>query len=892
MLFSRAKWTEEGEKPTGYFLKLQSRGRDDSTIRKLIDDDGNEITGNAAILQACTRHFTKLYATTRDSASAAKLEQFFADLHIPKLTNGERDSCEGPISNDECLAALKSMANDKAPGPSGFTKEFIITFWDVLGSLIVSYANSAYERGEFFITQRRGYIALLPKKGDQRMLSNKRPIVLLDILYKIVAKVLARRLSNVIDKLIATEQTGFLRGRNISDNLRLTSDVMFYCKEKELPGILMNLDYAAAFDSVEHDFLFRALEAFNFGPSFVRWIRILYEKSELAILNNGLSSEWIHPSRAVRQGCPISGLLFVLAVETFADKLRNCNEVAGILINRMEIKISQYADDTTIFVRDEQSARRALCLLDAFGQVSGLRLNMSKTDFVWLGCNRMSQEPICGKACTNQFKSLGVIFSPIENCFENNIYPKIRKMRSTMNMWKERDLSLKGRITLVKMLMASQYTYLASAYCISKEVCRDIDRELSAFLWRNRPPKVKRSVLCQPIAQGGLNAMDFTSHISALRLTWCRRMLRSTYSPWRVLLQNAVGKLRLEDLLCTDFDVKKLAALGIPPFYISALKEYEAVQTKDVCNTPQAVYNQRLWHNKHIKIDGKSIFLAELYQREIKCVGDLAVQGALMSHSQLEVKYPGTQISLYKYQSLVHAIPREWKAIMKQDASSNLLPDNRTTDPEIRMADESIVQLKSASCRILYQALLPKATKPRSQTKWAEENFRFSTDKWSQIQMLPYKSCSSTKLQTLQYRIINRFIPTRKFLYTRKIIDSPLCDACAQQDSINHFLVDCAGVQRLWHSIARMLRRVSSNRFRVCAEHIIFGCVDAPRLVNYVILLGKEFIIAKKLRGDGELSIVEFKARLKKQYHVDRLIATKKDRLVEFHHEWDDMMIT
>ena len=94
-------------------------------------------------------------------------------------------------------------------------------------------------------------------------------------------------------------------------------------------------------------------------------------------------------------------------------------------------------------------------------------------------------------------------------------------------------------------------------------------------------------------------------------------------------------------------------------------------------------------------------------------------------------------------------------------------------------------------------------------------------------------------------------------------------------------------MQAMWQDIANLLRGASGDRFRVCAEHIIFGCVDAPRLVNYVTLLGKEFIIAKKLKGDSELTIREFKARLMKQYHIDRLIASRKDKLAEFHQEWD-----
>ena len=118
------------------------------------------------------------------------------------------------------MSALKAMAAGKVPGPSGFTKEFFLKFWEHIGPLIVSYINQAHGKGLFFPTQRRGFISLLPKKGDQRYLKNKRPIVLLDVIYKIVAKVIAMRLECIVSRLVSSDQTGFLKGRYIGDNLR------------------------------------------------------------------------------------------------------------------------------------------------------------------------------------------------------------------------------------------------------------------------------------------------------------------------------------------------------------------------------------------------------------------------------------------------------------------------------------------------------------------------------------------------------------------------------------------------------------------------------------------------------------------------------------------------
>ena len=236
---------------------------------------------------------------------------------------------------------------------------------------------------------------LIPKSGNQKALKNKRPICLLDIIYKIIAKVLATRLSVVANKLIHSDQTGFIKGRHIQDNLRIIQDVINYSNTDDLGGILMALDFKSAFNSVEHNFIWYALRCFGFGDSFIRWTKLLYNGSMLAVLNNGYTSEWFEPKRGIMQGCPISGMLFNLAVELLAIKIRQMPSIRGVKINDIEVKISQYADDATVFVNDENSAEELVKQLKLFGEVSGLELNVSKSKLMWIGTDRHKRESVC-----------------------------------------------------------------------------------------------------------------------------------------------------------------------------------------------------------------------------------------------------------------------------------------------------------------------------------------------------------------------------------------------------------------------------------------------------------------------------------------------------------------
>ena len=187
------------------------------------------------------------------------LRLFELNENDPRLSDEDSLSCEGPVTNGECKFALSKMARNKAAGISGFSAEFFAFFWEQIGDLIVDYINDAKEKKELFITHRRGILTLIPKAGDQKLLVNKRPICLLDILYKLIAKIMVNRMSRVTDKLINRSQTGFIKGRYIGENVRLISDIIEYCKMDNSNGIVLSVDYRNAFDTLEHNFMWFTL---------------------------------------------------------------------------------------------------------------------------------------------------------------------------------------------------------------------------------------------------------------------------------------------------------------------------------------------------------------------------------------------------------------------------------------------------------------------------------------------------------------------------------------------------------------------------------------------------------------------------------------------------------
>ena len=237
------------------------------------------------------------------------------------LSDLDQLGCEGEVSFNECELAVKNMRKNKSPGLDGICIEFYQKFWPLLGNLLVDVFNQCYHDGRLTDSQRISVITLIHKKDDKDEIGNYRPISLTNVDYRILAFVLANRLQKVMAKIVNEDQTAYMRGRYMGYNIRLVSDTIDYDILNK-SGILLTIDFKKAFDSLEWNFMLKILQTFNFGPSFINWIKTIYNSPEACIKNNGHISEVFQISCGIRQGCPVSALLYVLSVEVLATKIR------------------------------------------------------------------------------------------------------------------------------------------------------------------------------------------------------------------------------------------------------------------------------------------------------------------------------------------------------------------------------------------------------------------------------------------------------------------------------------------------------------------------------------------------------------------------------------------
>ena len=266
------------------------------------------------------------------------------------------------------------MNKNKSPGSDGITTEFYKLYWNDIKTYLINSFNYSLLYGNLTDFQKQGIITLIPKSLKELcFLENWRPISLLNVDYKIATKAIANRMKLILPSIISHQQTGFIKGRYIGENIRLLFDVLEYINEQELSSLLFFSDFEKAFDSVDHSFMIKCLKHFNFGDTFIKWINLFYNNSTSCTINNGHLSQYFSIERGVRQGCPLSPYLFIVCIELLSHEISHNVNIKGIQYKEHEIKNTLFADDAT-FITDgsEKSFTTLIDVLDNYSHISGL----------------------------------------------------------------------------------------------------------------------------------------------------------------------------------------------------------------------------------------------------------------------------------------------------------------------------------------------------------------------------------------------------------------------------------------------------------------------------------------------------------------------------------------
>ena len=260
----------------------------------------------------------------------------------------------------------------------------------------------------------------------------------------------------------------------------------------------------------------------------------MYTNISSCVTNNGWTSQYFDVNRGVRQGCPLSPYLFILAAETLAINIRQNSKIKGVKIGDKEFKIKLYADDTQIVtIFDSESMKEIGLTFDKFSKISGLTVNYSKSNILRIGALKNSQDKLPTEqnfVWTNgPLNILGIkITSDGKNLTSINLTPVISKMNNIIKIWSKRKFTLFGKITIINSLLSSQLVYKLSVLpSPTKKELKDIDKMLLNYLWNNKPPKISKSILLAQTCKGGIQMVDISTKNNSLKISWIKRILNS-----------------------------------------------------------------------------------------------------------------------------------------------------------------------------------------------------------------------------------------------------------------------------------------------------------------------------------------------------------------------------
>jgi len=356
---------------------------------------------------------------------------------------------------------------------------------------------------------------------------------------------MANRLAPLLPSLISTNQSAFVRGRKIHDNFLLVQQIVKSLHKKKEAHILLKLDISKAFDFVSWSFLVEILRRVGFGQRWLDLICLILSTASTQVLVNGVPGDTIFHHRGLRQGDPLSPMLFILVMDVLNSLVQFATSeglLQPLAVQQARHRVSVYADDVVIFLRpcnlDLNVIRH---LLDMFGHVSGLRTNLSKSSVSPIHC---SDEELSLTAnilsCTIKAFPCTYLGLPltIGKPTKEVLLPLVDRVADYLPGWKASLMNRAGRLVMVKVVLTTAPIYHLIAMDLPKWFFKAINKKRRGFLWKGHDQANGGNCLVawekvqRPLKYGGLGVHNLEFFGWALRIRWLWDQKTNPDRPW------------------------------------------------------------------------------------------------------------------------------------------------------------------------------------------------------------------------------------------------------------------------------------------------------------------------------------------------------------------------
>lgn len=437
-------------------------------------------------------------------------------------------------------------------------------------------------------------------------------------------------------------------------------------------------------------------------------------------------------------------------------------------------------------------------------------------------------------------------------------------MRTVCNLWANRSISLKGRITVFNSLIFSLLQYPCLSTVTPTRAVLEVKKLAAQFIWENKRSKVAYNSMIQRIKDGGLQLMDLKAKIEANLLTWVVRISRCPNSSAGETIKRILEEDDIATIFASKFDpLQSMTAQS--PFYMEILRVWALYHNKPP-HDENEVRSEILWNNTHVPLTSE-LFppgLRQAWKRAgVLRVKDLChpSEDRLLSHQEIEDRY-GIQCNFLQALTFRLTIPHLWRHLLSANFSGGTGIGNKYN----MVIGQSTLDAMNTSPKEWYRGIVREACPPFScRDSWIRDLNNPSllqNNTWQGIFSLPFKTSSETKLQSFAFKMVNRLTPCGRYLHKIKTRNSPLCEVCGKEDSLLHFFLLCTPVQAFWEALSQWCEQFLGFSFQHLSQtEYLLGItrrMEKKNVINWLLLTAKFHIQRQRLFHQSNITFLIF----------------------------------